>query len=257
MENIIEWMGSMRLKINPTKTELMYFGSKKQLTKSKQNSIKVESNIINRSSSMKLLGAILDENLSFEKHINNQCRKAMMNFHRIKNIRPFIDQEACQVLVHGLIIAHLDYANCLLYGLPKKSLWKLQRIQNMAARLILNIKDKNTSVTKARQALHWLPIEKRIEFKLLVIVFKCLSNQSPPYLQKLIRKKETSRYSRSSKSIVLEIPYVGKRNHAWRAFSVSGPRLWNKLPSNIRNITTIEKFRKELKTHLFRQCYNV
>ena len=82
----------------------------------------------------------------------------MVNFYRIKSIHPYITKKACDILVHGLIMSHLDYANGLLYGLPSKFIWKFQRIQNMSAKLILNLKDYYASVTKAKMGLHWLPI---------------------------------------------------------------------------------------------------
>ena len=70
----------MRLKMNPSKTELTYFDSKGQLEKCSLDSMDVESSIINRSDSIMLLGCSLDQNHSFLKHNNNQCRKVMVNF---------------------------------------------------------------------------------------------------------------------------------------------------------------------------------
>ena len=140
----------------------------------------VESLIVNRSDCTMLLRCFLDKNLSFLKHINNQCRKAMINFYRIKSTRPNITKAACEILVHRLLMSHLDYANCLLYGLLLKFIWKFQRIQNMSAKLILNLKDCDASVTKAKMNLHWLPIPERIEYKILNLVFKYIWNEAPP-----------------------------------------------------------------------------
>ena len=80
----------------------------------------------------------------------------------------------------GLVISHLDYTNAILVSLPDIDIHKLQQVQNMAAKLILN-KDKHDSVTVFTK-LHWLPIQTRINFKLLTLTYKCLNHQAPEYL---------------------------------------------------------------------------
>ena len=55
----------------------------------------------------------------------------------------------------------LDFCNGLLYGFPKSQIAKLQRVQNAAARLAVNI-SKYSHVTEALQDLHWLPVRARI-----------------------------------------------------------------------------------------------
>ena len=112
----------------------------------------------------------------------------MLNFIKIKAIRPSLTMAACHTLVLMLWISHLDYANALLYGMTKKLKSKYQRIQNMCAKLVLN-KQKYDSATKCLQELHWLPIEQRIQHKILLITYKALSGQAPKYIQELIKIK--------------------------------------------------------------------
>ena len=80
----------------------------------------------------------------------------MLNFIKIKAIRPSLTTSACHTLVLMLCISHLDYANALLYEMTKKLKSKYQRIQNMCAKLVLN-KQKYDSATKCIRELHWLP----------------------------------------------------------------------------------------------------
>ena len=60
---------------------------------------------------------------------------------KLKAICDTLTEETCKTLVMGLVISHLDYANAVLVGLPETDIHKLQCVQNMAAKLILN-KDK-------------------------------------------------------------------------------------------------------------------
>ncbi|CAH3026191.1 unnamed protein product, partial [Porites evermanni] len=79
----------------------------------------------------------------------------------------------------------VDYCNSLLYGLPENQLNKLQRVQNMCARLICN-ESKYCHITPLLVDLHWLPVKFRIEFKILLIAFKIFKGLAPSYLSFLI-----------------------------------------------------------------------
>ena len=84
------------------------------------------------------LGAYLDSSLSFKEQIKMKCKSAMINLLKIRAARKFLSRKACIKMVISLVISHLDYANSLLVGLPQVSLNKLQRVQNMAAKIVLN-----------------------------------------------------------------------------------------------------------------------
>ena len=61
----------------------------------------------------------------------------MMNSQKIKTIHHMLSQEACQQLMLGLVMSHLDYINAILINLSQGEIQKLQRIQNMAAKVVL------------------------------------------------------------------------------------------------------------------------
>ena len=149
----------------------------------------------------------------------------------------------------------LDYGNALYYGLSSKEVTKLQRLQNYAAKTILG-RNKYDSSTLARQQLHWLPVVEGIKFKLLTLVYKCLNDQAPLYLQKLLEYQELEKETRSSGRRLLKIPKSKSKTFLDRSFTISGPNLWNELPDDTKNATTLKEFKKMLKTHLFKQVYD-
>ena len=102
--------------------------------------------------------------------------------------------------------------------------------------------------------LHWLPIKYRVMFKITLLVLKVLHGLAPSYLENLIRVKPEGRYHLRNKDQLL-VPKTKYETFGERAFFKSGPVQWNSLPDNIRQITNIQKFKKELKTFLFRLVY--
>ena len=86
-----------------------------------------------------------------------------------------------EILVHGLVILHLDYSNSMLGLLLNASLKPYVRVQLMAAKTILG-RNKYDSVKEAMMELHWLPIRERINYKIIMWVFKCQHNLAPQYL---------------------------------------------------------------------------
>ena len=76
----------MHLKMNPSKTEFIYFGYPRQIQKCTESSINMAGDLIVRSECIKYLGAWLDSALNFKFHITKKCQCAMINFIQIRSI---------------------------------------------------------------------------------------------------------------------------------------------------------------------------
>ncbi len=85
---------------------------------------------ISPSSSVRNLGVIFDDQLTFKDHIAKIARSCRFALHNIRKIRPFLTQHAAQLLVQALVLSRLDYCNALLAGLPSCTIKPLQMIQN-------------------------------------------------------------------------------------------------------------------------------
>ena len=173
--------------MNNAKTEFILFGSRQQLRKCTTKSLSANGEDILCSNCIKYLGTWMDQELSFRQHIVNKCRVAMLNIQQIKLIRNILNEDTTHTLVLGLIMSHLDHCNAIFYGLPEVDLKRLQRVQNVAAKLALN-KSHRDSVTECMFHLHWLPIKSRIDYKILILTHKCVHGEAPKYLTDLITK---------------------------------------------------------------------
>ena len=181
---------------------------------------------------------------------------AMWNLQKLKVIRSMLTEDVCKTLVGALVLSHLHYANVILTGIPEVDIKKMQWVQNMATKLVLNC-HKTESSTGCLRSLHWLPVSARIEHKLLTITHKYLNGDAPDYLLDLLAVIPSYRrmLRSSDKYKQLVIPKVKRQTFTARSFSVKAPLLWNGLPDSLHRANNVETFKAELKTLLFRRYY--
>ena len=142
-------------------------------------------NKIKNAKETKVLLSIVSESLGMTSHINQICKASLYHIHNIRLISKYQSKECRQSLVHAYVTSRLDYCNSILYELPKYQLSKLQRTQNMAARLITDTLFFN-HINPVLFNLHRLPVNYRIQFKILMINFKAIYGMAPSYLSNLI-----------------------------------------------------------------------
>ncbi len=195
LADISAWMKEHHLQLNLAKTELLVFPATPTLQH--DFTIKLGSSTITPSASVRNLGVIFDDQLTFKEHIAKTARSCRFALHNIRKIRPFLTEHAAQLLVQALVISRLDYCNALLAGLPSNTIKLLQMIQNAAAWLVFN-EPKRAHVTPFFASLHWLPVAARIKFKTLMIVYRTTTGSAPSYFHSVLRIYIPSRSLRSA-----------------------------------------------------------
>ena len=172
----------------------------------------------------------------------------------IQNIKGKLDFEAAKTVVQALILSRLNYCNSLLVGTPDCYLSHLQHIQNMACRVVCNMRKYN-HVTASMKTLHWLKLREHISYKIASLVHRCKMGSAPQYLVDLLPTATHNCSLRSSTSSNLQ-PARCKTSLAKEgSFSSGGPNIWNSLPPNIWAEKSRDNFKKRLKTLLFVQSY--
>ena len=149
---------------------------------------------------------------------------------------------------------NLDYCNAALVGVTDANLKKIQRVQNVAARILTAI-PKDSHITPVLFKLHWLPIKARILFKILLFTYKAYHNLAPAYINDLVHHYDPDISLRSSAEYLLETPRSRLKTYGDRAFSVVGPTEWNRLPLALRSLPSLSLFKSALKTYLFKLYY--
>ena len=167
INHIIGWYSNNFLLCNSAKTKVIYFSSK-VINSDPIPSINIGANTIELEPAVCDLGVVLDKHLDMSRQVNNICKSASQAIHNIGKIRNYLDQSTAEKLVHAFVTSKIYFCNSLLFGLPKKQLDKLQRILNAAARITTRT-TKFQHISPVLRKLHWLPVTKRIEFKILTI----------------------------------------------------------------------------------------
>uniref|UniRef100_A0A3B3B5V6 Reverse transcriptase domain-containing protein n=1 Tax=Oryzias melastigma TaxID=30732 RepID=A0A3B3B5V6_ORYME len=251
IEDINDWMCHNLLQLNKNKTEVIVFGAKE---KRLDVTTELQSIQLKTTNQARNLGVVIDTDLHFDKHIKAVTKSAYYHLKNISRIKDLMSKQDLEKLVHAFIFSRLDYCNSVFTGLPKKSIRKLQLIQNSAARVLTRTK-KVDHISPVLRSLHWLPVCQRIDFKVLLLVYKALNGLAPKYMTDLLTQYVPARPLRSSGSGLLSVPRV-RTKHGEAAFSFYAPQIWNRLPENLRSAETLSVFKSRLKTHLFSAAFD-
>ena len=166
-----------------------------------------------------------------------------------------MSQSVTEKVVHAFITSRLDSCNALLCGSSHGLLHRLQRVQNSAARLV-TLARKRSHITPVLKELHWLPVQQRVQYKVLLLAYKALKGLAPEYLSELLTVYQPRRNLRSCESQQLVIPRTSMITCGDRAFRKQAPFLWNQLPLDVKQASSTEQFKQRLKTHLFKIAFS-
>lgn len=254
VNDIKSWMTLNYLLLNPEKTEVIVVGPKGLRESLSEQIVTLDNVSVTPSSTVKNLGVVFDQDLSFKAHISQACKTAYFHLRNIAKIRNILSNSDAEKLIHAFVTSRLDYCNSLLAACPKSTLRNLQLVQNAAARILTGTK-RREHISPVLESLHWLPVEFRIKFKLLLLTYKAINGMAPAYLQDELTSYQPNRALRSQNAGLLLVPRVCKSTVGGRAFSYQAPVLWNQLPFHVKQAPTVSTFKTRLKTFLFEIAY--
>jgi len=256
---IQSWCASMRLKLNASKTELIWFYHHPPPNSDLLHTLL---NLgpdcsIKPADVVRDLGVLLDNSLSMKSQISSISKSCFFHLRRIRQVKKSLNERCLRTLVQAFVISRIDYCNSVLYGLPASTLKPLTTVLHYAAKLIKNLAPRD-HVTPTLRELHWLPIQARINFKICMLMYRVHTNSSPSYVSSLVTPCSSvqSRRGLRSSSQADFVVIRSVRKFGNRAFALAGPAEWNKLPDFIRRSSTFSVFKKNLKTHLFKIYYD-
>ena len=136
VEAVCVWMTKSLLKLNEDKAEFLVISSPYFHESVCDTSLKVGDAVMSSSAQCRNLGVIFDSKLDMKQHVAMVCQSALFQLRKIGTIRKYLSDDSCATLVHSFITSRIDYCNSLLANLPNCVLSKLQKVQNVAARIL-------------------------------------------------------------------------------------------------------------------------
>jgi hypothetical protein len=267
MELVSEWLVDNKLSLHLGKTESILFGSKPKLSKNPGLKVKCNGTDISSSSSVKYLGATIEQSLTGESIARSLIDKVNSRLKFLYRNKRFLSMHTKKLLVSSLIQCHYDYACAMWYpGLSKYLKDRLQTCQNKVIRFVLNMDNRSHVGKEQFDILGWLPVSLRVDQIILSHVHKIKSSTAPEYLGEHFKplssvhgrntrsnKVSISNNSDGSEGCFQDTGRFAKlrvKSFGEKTFACSGINLWNNLPQSIRDIKGHHGFKVAVKRHL-------
>lgn len=247
---IERWIKQNRLVLNISKTKSIVFGSSHSLSHDSALNLGINKEQIEQVKEVKLLGVIIDSRLSWSKQIDHMVKKMSSGLALLRRSGQFLTQELRKRIVCSLVLAQMDYCNIVWSNATKDHLTKLQRVQNKAARLVLQC-SYTTNINYMHSVLQWLRVEDRFYVSLLTSTWAVLHNKTPLNHYNLLYKScDIHTYNtRLAAAGRLSVPKINT-NAFIRTVEYRSIKAWNKLPIKLTTLNSKVVFKKHVKKYL-------
>ena len=246
MIKLNSWFNINKLTLNTTKTSFTIFKSNRKKILNIPEKIDFLNFCIERTSSIKFLGIILDEHLTWNHQINEVCNKLKRLFHIFYNIRKYLSKENMKTLYYTLIYSRIKYG-LIVYG--QAGITKLNKIQTLQNRLlkVLSSKKFRYSTDRLHSDFEILKVNDMVKQEVLTFVFNYFNNRLPSVFNNYFETLASSHGINTRHGSFL----VRKVNHKTfigaHSIKIQGPDLWNKLDNNLKSILNVKLFKNKFK----------
>ena len=241
---LIQWYRSNYLQPNPDKWHLLLSDVNNNLN------IKISNECISNSSYEKILGVHFDNKLNFRTHITKLCKKAGQKLHALARIANFMSLNQKKLIMNAFISSQFSYCP-LIWMCHNRSLnTKINGIHERALRIVHNdnrssfeallIKDKSVKI-------HYRNLQH-----LVVEIYKALNNLSSSLMSELFTFKNTGYDLRGGDK--LNSNAVKTVNNGMESISYLAPKIWEQVPDEIKNSSSLNIFKAKIKTWIPNSC---
>ena len=244
MTSLNDWFRANKMTLNTDKTSFTIFKSNRLTIPNLPTQIEFLNTKIQRSSQIKFLGLTLDENLSWEYHINNVCNKLKSLFHIFYNIREYLRNQDIITLYYTLIYSRIKYGISLYGQAAENKIKKVQILQNQLLKVITKKPFRyNTDIL--HNELEILKV-KEISFQeILIFVHNYFTNSLPTVFDNYFLHFNHNYNTRNA-----ALSFRQEAHHtqmAAQSVKILGVKLWNRLENSLKTIPNRKRFRNKLK----------
>ena len=245
------WFKANKLSLNVDKTKFTLFhkASQSENLPLKLPDLFMNNTLIERRDSLKFLGIIIDETLSWKNHINIIESKLACAIGLLYRSRPFLDLNSRKLFYFSFVHSHLSYANIAWGATHPTKLHKLASQQRHVCKII-KCKGRRDSALPIMENLNILNIFNLNIYQVLIFMFKFTKKKLPTNFDTFFQSNRASRYNlRSSTKENFDLP-KNTCKYVEHSLSYRGPKLWNSLYKEIKKAPSFNIFKRLLKNYL-------
>ena len=191
-----------------------------------------------------VVGMTIGDILCFSQHISICCKKAARQLNALAQISKHLNINSRRAIYKSFITSNFSYCPLVWHFCGQVNNQKLEKIQERALRILFA--DYNSSYTEllGRAGTTTLLIQR---LRLIALtVFKSLHGLNPPCLNDMFTPKQVPYRMRDSS--LLEQSRCRTTTFGFRSISYIGAKLWNDLPSYLKETTCLSDFKMILQT---------
>ena len=259
MLQISNWFKANKLRLNVIETELNVIKTEFMLLGSSQSilkfgsliAIRVDNNLIWRTSFVKYLGVIIGETLSWDMQIDIISKKVRSNIGITKHVRDSVPKESFTLSYKTLVEPYFRYCSSAWGKCGESRIDKLQTLQNRAARVVSEVKFDETDYEQLLKSLGWLNIRQSTDFDTATLMFKISREKMPEPTQELFTKCETIHQynTRPINSGNLILPKM-RTSKGQTSFVFLGAQIGKNLPEHLKRVQSTALFQESLKQYM-------
>ena len=250
---IATWCSENKMAVNVEKTKSLLVTTQQKRSMLKRNQqdqaigVRMNGQPLLQIHQQKLLGVVIDQDLTWNVQVKNICNTVSRNLALFRRIKSYLPFDTRKLFYQNFIQVYFDYCSVVWGSSTKIS--SLLKLQKRAARLIYDLPGREHSGPLFKK-LKWLPVQQRIIFKTAIVVYKALNGLAPKYMTDSFTDQNQikQRLTRSSSHNNLYVPR-SKLKKADQSISIKGSKIWNELPLNIRQSTSLGIFKRKAYQH--------
>ena len=244
LDCLAKWCKCNGMLINTAKTKVMLITTHQKRTSliNGQLSLHLNNDELNMITNDKVLGIIIDNNLTWSQHVDKVCKKITTNLWLLSRIKEYLTIPQRVQFYKTYIQPHIDYCNTVWGGTSQVNLNRIFRLQKRACKIILDYNVENVLVNM--DELKILTVYDRLYLRKAKFMQKVSLGVCPPYISELFQERmlngniPTLRSS-TQHSFITPRPY---KEIFKQSITYSGPIIWNSLPSGLKSLDNTDKF---------------
>lgn len=255
LHTLRNWFINNKLSLNLKKTNYIIF--KRPLWTVPQFTIEIDGQEVSRVDSVKYLGIILDEHLTWNEHMKKIAPQLKAAAGLIYRLRKTLDQDKLKLLYYAYFHSHMCYLSSF-WGISNTKLMKkVSVLQNGVLKTILGV-NRRFPTKLLFSKIDVLPLEVLIKSNLVTIIYNHLTNKKPLNTEMVLNNQIHSYGTRIASNFM--IPTISTTHYGTKSVHYNAVSLFNKLPDAIKVSPSVTIFKKRSKAYylqvFFSNSYN-